>query len=113
MIEATLIGYLSGKTSAGANVFAEIPADQPEKYIVIEKTGSSTENRITTATVAVKSYASSMLDAASLNEEVKAIMDQTPELIDISSCKLNSDYNFTDPTSKQYRYQAVFQITHY
>lgn len=113
MIESTLISYLSGKTSAGANVFAEVQKNPSAKYIIVEKTGSTTEDRITTATVAVMSYASSLLDAASLNEEVKAIMDQTPELDDISSCKLNSDYNFTDPTSKQYRYQAVFQITHY
>lgn len=113
MIEATLISYLSGKTAAGANVFAEEPKQKPDTYIVIEKTGSSTENRIETATVAIKSFASTMLDAATLNERVKVIMDNAPELDDVSSCRLNSDYNFTDPTSKQYRYQAVFQITHY
>ena len=109
MIEATLISYLSGKTAAGANVFAEEPKQKPDTYIVIEKTGSSTENRIETATVAIKSFA----PTATLNERVKVIMDNAPELDDVSSCRLNSDYNFTDPTSKQYRYQAVFQITHY
>lgn len=113
MIEAVLISYLQGKTTAGNNVYAEIPKNPPSSYIVIEKTGSNTDNRITTATVAVKSYAGSMLAAASLNEEVKAVMDASPVENDIASCKLNSDYNFTDPTSKQYRYQAVFQITHY
>lgn len=113
MIEAVLISYLQGKTTAGSNVYAEIPKNPPSSYIVIEKTGSSTENRITTATVAVKSYAGSLLAAASLNEEVKSAMDESPVEDDIASCKLNSDYNFTDPTSKQYRYQAVFQITHY
>ena len=30
----------------------------------------------------------------------------------ISSCKLDTDYNFTDPKSKQYRYQAIFRITY-
>lgn len=113
MIEATLINYLQGKTAAGNNVFAEIPKDIPAMFIIIEKTGSTTENRVTTATVAVKSYAPSMLEAAALNEGVKAIMDQSVELDEIGSCRLNSDYNYTDPSSKQYRYQAVFQITHY
>lgn len=113
MIEATLIDFLKGKTAAGANVFAEVPKNPPSTYIVIEKTGSATVNRITTATMVVRSYASTLLDAAALNERVKVVMDQMPELDDISSCDLNSDYNFTDPTSKQYRYQAVFQITHY
>lgn len=113
MIETIIIGYLSGKTAAGASVFAEIPKDPVSPYIVIEKTGTNTNNRLTTATIAVKSYAASMLEAASLNESVKTAMDQIVELNDVASCKLNSDYNFTDPNSKQYRYQAVFQITHY
>ena len=113
MIEAVLISYLQGKTSAGNNVFAEVPKNPTSSYIIIEKTGSNTDNRITTATVAVQSYAGSLLAAASLNEEVKEAMDGSPVEDDIASCRLNSDYNFTDPTSKQYRYQAVFQITHY
>jgi hypothetical protein len=113
MIEEALISYLSGRTSAGAAVYAEIPRNPSAKYIIVEKTGSMTEDRVTTYTVAIKSYASSMIDAASLNEEVKDLMKLAPYLDDISSCKLNSDYNFTDPTSKQYRYQAVFQITYF
>lgn len=113
MIEAVLINYLKGKTAAGDNVFAEVPKDQPAMFIVIEKTGSMTEDRITTSTIAVRSCAPSLLEAAALNEGVKSIMDQSPELDDIAACKLNSDYNFTDSTSKQYRYQAVFQVTHY
>ena len=31
----------------------------------------------------------------------------------ISKIKLNSDYNFTDTETKEYRYQAVFDINHY
>lgn len=113
MIEATIIDYLKGKTAASNDVYAEIPKTQPAMFIVIEKTGSTTVDRITTSTIAVKSHAPSLLEAAALNEGVKAIMDQLPELPEVSSCNLNSDYNFTDPTSKKYRYQAVFQITHY
>lgn len=113
MIEAVLIDYLMDKTAAEKNVFAEVPETQPAMYILIEKTGSSTENRITTSTIAIRSVAPSLLEAAALNEGVKEVMDRSLELDDIAACKLNSDYNFTDSTSKQYRYQAVFQITHY
>lgn len=113
MIEAVLIDYLTNKTAAGANVYAEVPNDQPDTYIVIEKTGSVTENRITTSTMAIRSIAPSLLAAAALNEQVKAAMDVSPELDAIAASRLNSDYNFTDATSKQYRYQAVFQVTHY
>ena len=31
----------------------------------------------------------------------------------IVSVSLNSDYNYTDTTTKEYRYQAVFDIVHY
>jgi len=34
-------------------------------------------------------------------------------LNEIGKVKLNSDYNFTDTVTKQYRYQAVYDISHY
>lgn len=113
MIEAIVIDYLKGRTSAGDNVDAEIPEERSGTCIVVEKTGSMTKDRITTSTIAVQSYGEHMIDAIRLNEEVKGIMEQLPELDKVSSCKLNSDYNFTDQSTKQYRYQAVFQITHF
>ena len=55
----------------------------------------------------------SLFGAASLNERVKKVMENIIELDDICSCNLNSDYNYTDTGRKKYRYQAVFDITHY
>ena len=57
--------------------------------------------------------ADSMYAAAKLNEEVKAIMKGIIELPEVSSCRLDSDYNFTDTATKKYRYQAVFDLVHY
>lgn len=113
MIEVVLIKYLSGKTSAGDCVYAEKPKKLPEKYILIEKTGSRSENHIYASTMAVQSVAGSMLEATSLNEEVKEALENIVDLDEIGACRLNSDYNFTDETTKEYRYQAVFDITHY
>ena len=124
MIEQTLLEYLSDKTSAGKNVFCERPAKAPSEYILIEKTGSGTENRITTSTFAIQSISNSldggsMLQAITLNDEVKdALLGADEdyglvELEDIVRIELNSDYNFTDITTKEYRYQAIFNITHY
>ena len=53
-----------------------------------------------------------MQKAAELNETVKAAMDELAELRGIGSVSLNSDYNFTDSTTKQYRYQAIYNITY-
>ena len=54
-----------------------------------------------------------MLAAAELNERVKAAMDELADIDDVSACRLNSDYNFTDTTTKHYRYQAVFDLVFY
>lgn len=118
MIEKTLISYLTNQTSAGDNVFAERPEDIPEKYILIQKTGSSTSDMIMTSTIAIQSIVDSMqggrlLDAMDLNEDVKEVMADLIESDDIVMVELDSDYNFTDDSTKEYRYQAVYQITHY
>lgn len=118
MIEVTVLTYLLDKTSALKDVYAERPTRIPELYIMIEKTGSQTDDMITTSTIAIQSVTDSMqggtlLDAMSLNEEVKTAMESLEEEPDIVMVRLNSDYNYTDPTTKEYRYQAVYQITHY
>lgn len=82
-------------------------------YVVIEKTGSDENNYLSSATFAFQSYAPSLYAAAALNEKVKQAVKSLIELDDIRGVKLNSDYNFTDTTTKEYRYQAVFDIKHY
>ena len=94
-------------------VYMEVPETKPETYVLLEKTGSQRQDRIDSATFAVKSIAASLLEAATLNETVKAVMDQLPELAaEIFAAKLNSDYNFTDIKTKERRYQAVYEITY-
>ena len=40
-------------------------------------------------------------------------MEDLADLDEVSACRLNSDYNFTDTTTKHYRYQAVFDLVFY
>lgn len=84
-----------------------------EPYVMVEKAGGSQTNRINSATIAVQSYGNSIHVAADLNEQVKSAMDDIVELSEVSSVSLNSDYNFTDQERDEFRYQAVFDITHY
>lgn len=112
LLEAFVIEKLSG--IVGVPVYAEVPADYPSgAFAVIERTGSWKQNHVPGATLAVQSYAPSLLDAAQLNENVKAAMETVAEEPEIGSIRLNSDYNFTDYTTRRYRYQAVFDITYY
>lgn len=113
MIEETIIQTLSTALNMD-DVYMEVPERLPTKCIVIERTGSSMSNLIETATIAVQSYDASLIEAAQLNEAAKeAMLFELPKNGDVASCKLNTDYNFTDPTTHRYRYQALFEIVHY
>jgi hypothetical protein len=113
MIEITILQYLNNQEPS-ARVYTEIPKEMPSKFFVLEKTGSSMENHIFRSTFAIKSYGESLYEAASMNEEIKDLMlDGLITQPEIASVELNSDYNFTDTTTKKYRYQAVFDIVHY
>lgn len=112
MIEKTVLDYLSDKLQESC--YMEVPDDSNENtFILVEKTGSSDEDGIWGATIAIQSYAPSLYEAAILNNKVKEAMLGITELDEISDCDLNSDYNFTDTSTKQYRYQAVFNLIHY
>lgn len=108
MIELIVYEYL--KSELSVPVFTEKPDEQIEEYVLIEKTGSSEEDYIMNAMVIIQSYSNSLYGAASLNEKVKEKMRHIVSLKEISSVKINSDYNFTDTRTKQYRYQAVFDL---
>lgn len=112
MIEVTILNYLN-ENLENITAYMERPANPPKSYVLIEKTGGGEENHIRHSTIAVKSIAESLFKAALLNEEVKDLMSSAISLDDIAKVELNSDYNFTDTSTKQYRYQAVFDITHY
>lgn len=112
MIEKIVLEYLDN--ALPVRCYSEVPrSPSHEKYIVVEKAGSRTENLIETSTIAVQSYAKTMYEAAALNADVKEVMEAFEETQGISMCQLNSDYNFTDMTVKGYRYQAVFEIVEF
>lgn len=112
MIETVLLNYLN---SAGlsAQVYMEQPAKKPSAFFILEKTGGSQTNHINESNFIVQSYAESLANAAHMNEEIKQAMLNAITLDDISRVELNSNYNYSDSATKQYRYQAVFVITHY
>ena len=100
-------------------VFLAKPTDSSIKnYCLVEKTGGGPRNNfLSQSTLIVQSYGETMQDAATLNELVKDEMQGNgidkfgiASATEISRCDCNSDYNFTDKTRKEYRYQAVFDL---
>lgn len=111
MIENIILDHLKNELSVP--VYMEEPENPPKEYALIEKIGSSENDHIQSATMAVQSYAGNLYEAARLNSRVKNAMRDSIALKSVSRCKLNSDYNYTDTETKRYRYQAVFDITFY
>lgn len=111
MIEIVIKQFLDDHLSVPS--FLERPKDPPEKYVLFEKTGSGKSNFLPSSTFAFQSYALSLYEAALLNEELKEVVESMIVLNEMSKIKLNSDYNFTDTATKEYRYQAVYDINHY
>ena len=111
MIGVVLIEYLSGCLD---DVFVGMePPEELTDYVIVEQIGSSRNNHIVTTTYAIKSYGASLYEAMFLNERIKAVMNDFTSLNLITRVELETDYNFTDTATKQYRWQAVYDITHY
>ena len=108
MIEKIVLDYLNEKLPV--SVYMEMPQEGAERFVLLEKTGSSEEDLISFATIAIQSYAESMYEAAILNERVKDAMRSIVMLDAVLDSKLNTDYCFTDTARKKYRYQAVYDL---
>ena len=111
MIEKTVLDYLAALLPVP--VYMEVPEQPPASFVLLEKTGGGHRGLIHSAVFALQSYAATLLAAAELNEQVKNAMEQLPTLDEVCRASLNSDYNFTDTATKRYRYQAVYDVTHY
>ncbi|HHX62531.1 MAG TPA: hypothetical protein GX707_17735 [Epulopiscium sp.] len=113
MIEIIILKHLKTKLSVPVRLEKPEPLPTNGEYVLFEKTGSNGINKTGGSTFAFQSYAKSMYEAAALNEQTKEAVDSLIELNEIVSVKLNTDYNFTDTSTKQYRYQALYDIKHY
>lgn len=111
MIEKTIYDYLSETLSVP--VYMEVPSEPPAKFVLIQRTGGGLTNWVYNSAFAIQCYAGSLFEAAELNELIKEAMLSIVALNEIASIRLNSEYNFTDSTTKQYRYQGVYDVVHY
>lgn len=78
MIETTVLDYLRDRL--GVPVTMEVPEGASGTFVVLEKTGSSRQNYIRRATLAVQSYAPTLLQAAQLDDAVIEAMLALPTL---------------------------------
>lgn len=113
MIETIILNYLSDSLEVPS--YLNPPADKPDEYIRLRKSGSSGDKFIETAIFIFLSVSTITLqNAAQINDSLKnALFDMPGIIAPVSRVELNSDGNFTDTTTKEYRYQAIFEITYH
>lgn len=110
MILKDLLEYLNA--ALPVSVYAEAP-EELTGYVILDQTGSSETNHIKTTTIAIQSYGESLYEAMRLNDDVRNAMEDFARLDQVTRVELETDYNFTNTATKQYRWQAVYLITHY
>lgn len=113
MIEVKLLAYLNAHLTNPIQASMLKPKQPvPTAFVVCEKTGDSESNRVRTATFAIQSYGPTLLDAATLSENVYEILEGFISEVNVFRCKRISDYNFTDIDTKEFRYQSVYEINY-
>ena len=116
MIETVLLTHIKtelASASLSIPVYFEIPANPPDKFIIIERTGGRFDNYLYRSTFAFRSYAPTLAEAAALDEILVSIVEDSVKQKEVAQARLNSHYNYTDTSTKKYRYQAVFDFVHY
>lgn len=108
MVEIIVMEHL--REALALPAYGEVPAEKPERFLVVEKTGGSERDLVERAMIAIQSYAPTLAEAAALNADAIGAMRALPGTRGVSAARRNADYNFTDPASKDYRYQAVYEI---
>lgn len=115
VIEALIIAYLTEHAGISYPVYGDMPpGDDPKRYYLVDKTGNSVSDHLHTAQITVQSVSSvSKGEAAEMNEAALKAMMGLVSLGEVSACRLNSDYDYTDTSTKRYRFQAVYDVTYY
>lgn len=111
MIELTVKEFMEACLTVP--LFLEYPEDPPNSFVVLRKGDSGRDNLLDSAMLVADSYGPSLLEAARLNELVKAVLDNLVLLDTVSSSRRGGDYPAYDTKNKKHRYQAVQNITHY
>ena len=98
------------KQALNVPVSMEHLPDEPKEYVLLERVGGSQEIGLERASFAVQSHSDSMYGACELNQKVRKAMLDLIEDPHISRVTLDSDYNYTDTTTKKYRYQGIYDL---
>lgn len=89
-------------------ISTEVPNPRPAEFITIERTGGEADRWQDRPQVAIQCWSKSRWEAEELAGKVKGWLNDVfryhPQ---VTRLEVGSSYNFTDPESKQARFQVV------
>lgn len=110
-IEPHLIGFLNAAGLA-AGAFPEVPAERPERFLTVERTGGAGDFRMDRPTVAVQAWAPTLAEAQALMGAAdRAIQARLADGRPVTSCRRIGFARF--PAEGSPCYQAVYSLTAY
>lgn len=112
--EGLLIAYLNATLPGGVRAFGDVPADRPGVFVTVERTGGGRTRYSQDVLLAVGCWHTSRAEAASLAEQVAALLVDAPAHVPrLAATGVQSVYNLPDPDSGQARYQLTATATIY
>lgn len=111
MIEVTLIEYLNDVLDC--QCYAEIPPNRPDRFVVVQKIDGGKVLSHNMVTFNVECYEKTKYSACDLADEVKTlIFDFVDNADDVYLVTLGGERDNTNASTKEYRYELVFNITY-
>ncbi|WP_290172133.1 hypothetical protein [uncultured Dubosiella sp.] len=107
LAEKLILDYLS---KVLPDILVTLETSTDSNYVLIERVGGLESDGVARVSFAIQSYGKTLLEACALNDRVKSAMRNIINLNPVSKVDLDSDYNWTDETTKKYRYQAVYDL---
>lgn len=104
--EAIIIGALK---ALGHPVSGDVPAERPQRFVTVERTGGKQTPYVDHGTFAVQAWADTRAKAGELAQTVAAniTMRLAKDNPNIAQASVESMYNFPDPDSATPRYQIT------
>lgn len=97
--------------ATGVRAVLEVPAERPDEFISVERTGGSGTQFTQDATLAIQSWAGTRRRAAEIaalvEGSVMALLDEP----NIFSAVADGSYRWPDPDSRQERYQTMIEVS--
>ena len=109
-IEATVINWFNTQ-NLGVTAYGGVPADRPNRFVTVERTGGAVTTFRDFPTLAVQTWAQSAAAAAALADTIRHALPGLTSVEQIARVEIGSTYNWPDPLSGQPRYQTILTLT--